>query len=106
MRHPVGVSPIFERLSPAPEQPRTPALFPVLRADPDLGRGIPADERAVAERLIVAPLIRVAEGPWDALRAAEAEPRLFGFYVLHGTLSREVRVDGRALPQILGPGDV
>ncbi len=80
--------------------------FPLFDVDPDLARGIPADELARARRTVVAPVRRLAAGSWNALDEAERDPSVVAYYVLDGVVSREVPVAGRGLPQLLRRGDV
>jgi len=76
----------------------------VLEADPDLGDRIPADEREVAGRALVAPSFLLAEGPWDP--AQVGRPPVVGLLVVQGVLTREIVFAGRASTELLGAGDV
>jgi hypothetical protein len=76
----------------------------LLRADGELARRLPPDDRVVADRQLVAPVVRVPEGPWDA--GAQMGRRPVAYLVLEGTLLRSCRVGGRWSSEILGREDV
>jgi CRP/FNR family transcriptional regulator, cyclic AMP receptor protein len=72
---------------------------PLLELDPELGSGLPDEERVRARALVVQPTI-VEPGPWD-------QPiNGFAMLVVEGLVVRETAVGGRLLPQVLGAGDV
>ena len=72
---------------------------PLLELDPELGSGLPDEERVRARALVVQPAI-VEPGPWD-------QPiNGFAMLVVEGLVVRETAVGGRLLPQVLGAGDV
>lgn len=72
----------------------------LLVLDPELGAGIPEDERAVAAGLVV-PTLAVQPGPW-----LDGNGAGFALLLADGMLVRETAVGGRLLPQVLGAGDV
>jgi len=72
---------------------------PLLELDPELGNGLPEDERVRARALVVQPAI-IDPGPWDGVFNG------FALLVVEGLLVRETAVGGRLLPQMLGAGDV
>jgi CRP/FNR family transcriptional regulator, cyclic AMP receptor protein len=74
--------------------------------DADLGSDIPADEQAQARRATTVHTITLAEGEGDILNRLSQRPELGGFLIGEGLMLREVALDSRALPELLGPGDV
>lgn len=78
----------------------------LLDIDPDLGADIPDDERSAARRATSVHTITLAEGEGEILSRLGQRPDLAGFFITEGLLLREVRLDSRALPELLGPGDV
>jgi CRP/FNR family transcriptional regulator, cyclic AMP receptor protein len=75
----------------------------VLRLDPDLGAGLDARRRQLAERACLARTLEVAPGPWDAGGVAGSG---FGLLVVSGILSRRV-VQGECHgAELIGPGDL
>ena len=74
--------------------------------DPDLGVAIPAEEHAQARRALSMHTITLAVGEGEILSRIGARPELAGFLITEGLLLREVAIDARALPELLGPGDV
>lgn len=79
-------------------------LVQLLQADEELARRVPESERAVAERQLTAPVLRVPEGAWDADIRIGRRP--MAYLVLDGTLLRSCRVGGRWSSEILGREDV
>jgi DNA-binding transcriptional ArsR family regulator len=76
----------------------------LLEADEELARRIPVSERAVADRHLVVPVVRVPEGRWDGGAHVGRPP--FSYLVLEGTLLRSCRVAGRWSSEILGGEDI
>jgi CRP-like cAMP-binding protein len=78
----------------------------LLAADPDLAEGIPAADRELARRVLVAPAHDLEPGPWHPdLRCPDGSEG-FALLVLRGALTREVHLAGRRSAELLGPGDV
>ncbi len=102
----VGMAGVGEGVRTADDAAAAIRWFPVLDVDPELARGIPADELVRARHTVVARVQRVPAGLWDALAEVERDTSVVGYYVLDGVLSREVPVAGRGLPQLLHRGDV
>ena len=73
----------------------------LLEADPELGNGLPAEERERAERALVVQSVIVQPGPWDGGLTS-----VFALLLAEGLIVRETAVGGRLLPQVLGAGDV
>jgi CRP-like cAMP-binding protein len=78
----------------------------LLTADPDLGERIPAEERELARRLLVAEARHLEPGPWvpDLRRSDGADG--FAILLLRGAVTREVHLAGRRSAELVGPGDV
>jgi len=78
------------------------SLFGVL---PELAAGLPASERAIAERASLGPILVVEdEDLADALRSRAADA--FDFLVIEGAVLKQTTLLARAALEILGPGDV
>jgi CRP/FNR family cyclic AMP-dependent transcriptional regulator len=73
----------------------------LLEVDPELGGGLPEDERARAERALVVQALVLQPGPWEGWPSSA-----FAMLVAEGLVVRETAVGGRLLPQVLGGGDV
>jgi CRP/FNR family transcriptional regulator, cyclic AMP receptor protein len=91
--------------SSATAQP-APQIASLLDLDPDLGAGIPAGEWAAARRATAAPLVQIAEGPTDLADRFGERPDVAGCLIAEGILLREVALGDRAVPELLGIGDV
>jgi CRP-like cAMP-binding protein len=78
----------------------------VLKADPDLGSRLTADELPRAQRLSLAATLRRESGMWDASEDAEPGRDGLGLLVLEGTLMRRVGMRDRFAAELLGPGDI
>lgn len=74
--------------------------------DSDLGSTIPEDERALAHRALTVHTISLNHGEGEILHRLSDRPELGGFLITEGLMLREVGLDSRALPELLGPGDV
>ena len=78
----------------------------ILDHDPDLAGGLSREEFDEARRVLVAPAVTLAEGPWSPRRDLVAERGHLGVLVLEGLLTREVDVAGTVSAELVGPGDV
>lgn len=78
----------------------------VLDADPDLVRGLPADEARHARDQARAVVRTVATGADPADLGVGGDAGDLGLLVLDGLLSREVAVAGTTCGELVGPGDV
>jgi CRP/FNR family transcriptional regulator, cyclic AMP receptor protein len=90
---------VFEGISPLPRI--APPMVRVLDRVPSLRRAVPEEERALATRLLVAPLLEVREGPCLLERPEGAA----GLVVLSGLLAMRLHLDGHAATVIVGRGD-
>ena len=82
------------------------AAVALLGSDPDLADGLPAADRAVAERRLTAEVRELERGP---LQPQELMGRSFdglGLLVLDGLLTRDVVVGGTGAVELIGGGDV
>jgi CRP/FNR family transcriptional regulator, cyclic AMP receptor protein len=80
--------------------------IPLVDADPDLGDLLDPPNLERARREVLARLVRLSPGEWDAASAYEAGEHHRGFLVVDGLLSREVDVLGRRCVELIGHGDV
>ena len=78
------------------------SLVNLLDEDPDLGAGLPGDERPVARAALVGTLETVPAGRWSPIHDGEH----YGALVLDGLLLREMTVAARPSAELLGTGDV
>jgi hypothetical protein len=79
----------------------------LLEADPDLARGIPAEQAMHARRHSLARAIAVNRRRWNPTEiSSAASPAWLGLYVLSGLLVRRTRVGSRDAGELLGPGDL
>jgi CRP/FNR family cyclic AMP-dependent transcriptional regulator len=78
---------------------------PLLDEDPELGSGVPAEDRDTARRTLVVPTIAVETGVWVP---PEELPfvLIVGLIVLAGVTSREVVFAGRRTAELIGIGDI
>jgi hypothetical protein len=95
-------TPLAAGAGPSPS-PRTVAL---LRVDAGLRDAIPVDERALAERLLIAPRRDLEPGPWSPETLVGDSARPFAALLLRGIVVRETMLAGRCSADLLGPGDV
>jgi CRP/FNR family transcriptional regulator, cyclic AMP receptor protein len=82
------------------------ATVPVLRLDPDLGGGMEAARRQLAERVCLAPTVDVARGKWDAEAAGKGDRSGYGLLVVSGILCRRVVQNKCWGAELVGPGDL
>jgi CRP-like cAMP-binding protein len=75
----------------------------LLRVDPELRACVPPNERALAERVALAPVVHVPEGTWRLDDEATA-PTLA--LILDGLLTRDLEVAGYPTAHVHGPGDI
>ena len=78
----------------------------LLAADPDLGHGIPAGDRALAQRLVVADAYFIAPGPWAPGGLCQPDAPAACLVLLEGAVTREVSLADRRSAGLLGPGDI
>jgi CRP/FNR family transcriptional regulator, cyclic AMP receptor protein len=78
----------------------------LLDVDPDLGAGIPPDEWSTARRATAGRLIHLGEGPTDLCERLAERDDVSGCLIVDGILVREVSLGARAVPELLGVGDL
>jgi len=88
----------------APNGDRSPTCQ-LLREDPDLGEAIPPALWGQALGECIAPVARIARGPWSGERPSVSRDAI-GLLVLEGLMIRRVGVDGRFGAELLGEGDL
>lgn len=79
------------------------AVVRLLEADPDLGAGLDADERAHAGRLLTVRVRRVDIGRWDPPGSGEG---MLGLLVVEGFALRRGTLLGRTTVDLVGCGDL
>jgi CRP/FNR family transcriptional regulator, cyclic AMP receptor protein len=78
----------------------------LLDADPSFAAGVPDDDRALARRVLQAPLLDLPAGDWTPPRQASWPAPVCGLLILDGVVARQVALADRVATQLLGPGDV
>jgi CRP/FNR family transcriptional regulator, cyclic AMP receptor protein len=76
----------------------------LLRVWPDIAGRIDPEQRSIAERWLVAPLVRACDE--DLAGALAVERDAFDFVVVRGTVLKETTLAGSSALELLGPGDV
>jgi hypothetical protein len=76
----------------------------VLREDPDLGEGLAPEDRALADGLLCAPVLRLNGPTWQPpdLHSDGA----YGLLLLDGLLARRLRIGRAVSTELLGYGDI
>jgi CRP/FNR family transcriptional regulator, cyclic AMP receptor protein len=77
----------------------------LLRVDAGLRAAVPAEELAVAERVVVAPCRTLRPGTWSP-EELDVEADAFAALLVDGLVTRETTIAGRRTADLLGPGDV
>ncbi|HEX2086740.1 MAG TPA: helix-turn-helix domain-containing protein [Solirubrobacteraceae bacterium] len=83
-----------------------PAVVQVLAEDRQLAALLAPEEHAAASQHLIAAEMRLGEGPWEPEGPLGAAAGDFGYLVLDGLLSRDVRVGRHGCAELLGPGEV
>jgi CRP-like cAMP-binding protein len=80
----------------------------LLDVEPRLGAGLSASGRPEARRLVVAPVMTLADGQWDAAELTRilGDCAPFGCMVAEGLIAHELELAGRAATYLLGRGDI
>lgn len=78
----------------------------VLKLDPDLGDGIPAEQLETARRASQAETFEVRQGEWEPEVSAPDASAGYGLLVLSGLFCRRVVQGRRYGAELLGPGDL
>ncbi|MEO6497088.1 MAG: Crp/Fnr family transcriptional regulator [Solirubrobacteraceae bacterium] len=86
--------------APTPFVP-PPEVIAILDVDQDLGRSLPASQRAAVAHAARARLLRIPQGAWEP-----EERGGMGHLIVSGLLARTVRLGRREALELLGPGDL
>lgn len=78
----------------------------LLGADPQFGHGIPAEDVALATRVLVLPRMALQPGPWTPPPRDRWPAPTTGLLLLDGIAARHVQLAHRVATQLLGPGDI
>jgi hypothetical protein len=78
----------------------------LLDVDPSLARGIERRVLDEARETLIADVIRIEPGEWEAAHDKPASPLFLGYLILEGAFTREVSVSSRPSLELLGPGDL
>jgi CRP/FNR family transcriptional regulator, cyclic AMP receptor protein len=81
-------------------------LVRLLSADPELGEGLAPEDRERAHQQLVAHVLRVPSGRWDASTATEPGGSPLGLLIVDGLLLRDLDFGRRSSTEVLGAGDV
>src|ERR1700759_1271002 len=81
-------------------------LVRLLDADPELGDRLAPEDQQRAGHQLVAEVLRVPAGRWDAAGAVEPGGSPLGLVILGGLLLRRLHLGRRAAPEVLGFGDI
>jgi CRP-like cAMP-binding protein len=81
-------------------------LVRLLSADPELGEGLSSDDRERAHQQLVAHVLRVPSGRWDASSAVEPGSSPLGLLIVDGLLLRDLDFGRRSSTEVLGSGDI
>src|SRR3954454_8612960 len=80
-------------------------LVRLLDADPELGDRLAPDDQQRASHQLVAEVLRVPTGRWDAAGAGEPGGSPLGLLILDGLLLRDLDLGGQASAEVIGSGD-
>jgi CRP/FNR family transcriptional regulator, cyclic AMP receptor protein len=81
-------------------------LVRLLDADPELGDRLAPEELARAGHQLVAEVVRVPTGRWDAAGTLDHAGTPLGLMILDGLLLRDLDLGRRASTEVLGFGDI
>jgi CRP/FNR family cyclic AMP-dependent transcriptional regulator len=81
-------------------------LVRLLDVDPELGQRLGADAYPQAAHQLVAHVLRVPTGRWDAAGVVDPSGSPFGLFILDGLLLRDLDLGRRASTEVLGFGDI
>ena len=78
----------------------------IVEADPELADLLGPEDLERARRSVLAQVVQLSPGAWDAKAAHVRDTHHQGFLVVEGLISREVDVLGRRCIELIGPADV
>jgi CRP/FNR family transcriptional regulator, cyclic AMP receptor protein len=81
-------------------------LASLLDVDPDLGGGLDERNRLEARRRLVAPVVALESGRWDASRLEPPGGDALGLLIADGLVLRDVAVVQSMCAELLGTGDI
>jgi hypothetical protein len=84
----------------------TSSAIGLLRAAPELGRGIPEADRPLAQRVLAVPALTAPAGAWTPPPRDECGDGAHRLLIYAGIMTRETLVGDRAAAALFGPGDV
>jgi CRP-like cAMP-binding protein len=81
-------------------------LVRLLSADPELGEGLTPEDQERAHQQLVAGVLHVPAGRWDASSAVEPGSSPLGLLIIDGLLLRDLDLGRRSSTEVLGSGDI
>jgi CRP/FNR family cyclic AMP-dependent transcriptional regulator len=81
-------------------------LVRLLSADPELGEHLTPEDQERAHQQLVAGVLRVPAGRWDASSAVEHGGSALGLLIIDGLLLRDLDLGRRSSTEVLGSGDI
>ena len=92
-----------DELTP-PREPRLGAVS-LVSEFPEFADRIPPEDRQVAERAVIAPVLTARDGDLREVLASRSQDVL-NFLIVDGVVVKETTLGGRSALELLGPGDV
>jgi CRP-like cAMP-binding protein len=81
-------------------------LVRLLSADPELGERLTPEEQDRARQQLVAGVLHVPAGRWDATTAVDPGSSPLGLLIIDGLLLRDLDLGRRSSTEVLGAGDL
>ena len=81
------------------------ALISLFSAFPEIVAAVPPEDRPLAERVLVAPLLSARDEDLAEV-LSNAPPGVFDFVVVDGVVLKETSFATRLALELLGPGDI
>jgi CRP/FNR family transcriptional regulator, cyclic AMP receptor protein len=81
-------------------------LLRLLSADPELGERLTPDDQERAHQQLVAAVLHVPAGRWDASSAVDPDGSPLGLLIVDGLLLRDLDLGRRSSTEVLGSGDI
>jgi hypothetical protein len=94
----------MDQRTPDSQEPTSGSRVSLLEADPEMGRLLPAKDRAAAGRVML-PVHTVVRDRCE-IGTLLAEAGAIGLFVLEGTLFQSLRINDHLTLRLLGPGDL
>jgi CRP-like cAMP-binding protein len=83
-----------------------PSTVRLLSVDAGLRAAVPADDRRLAERVLVVPYREFEAGSWAPEALLDDSARPLAALLLRGVVTHELMLAGRRSANVLGPGDL